>query len=122
MKAVPDWELISLLDGGPFLKFDVDVDAERSLELEQLNELRAKALKIADAAEPDMPKLRELVAECRWRWRRLVERSIGYQFTGGPVRRWDQRMVWSSDQFWERERSFQDVHACGPEDAAWFDA
>lgn len=61
-----------------------------------LEALRAKARTVSDPAA-----LAELAGEARIRWRRMVERSVGFQRPGAPERRWETRLLWVSDEMWD---------------------
>ncbi len=86
MKEIPDWELLTCFLRGPDLVF---ADCDRTWfreRWERLYRLRREARKVA--RDGSRPQFERLVTAIRFRWRVLVQRSIGLRHMGGKVTAW----------------------------------
>jgi hypothetical protein len=66
-------------------------------DLQKLADAHAAGAGIVTLAEG---QVRDLASSARFRWRRLVNRSVGYQYPGGPVRSWSEPRPWTSPAVW----------------------
>lgn len=77
MKTIPDWELLAFFAMGPDLVFDLESRKWSEAQDGELTTVRRAAR--AAAAEGDQARYFALLSETRLRWRRLVQRSIGFK-------------------------------------------
>ncbi len=77
MKAIPDWELLAFFLMGPDLVYAPESRDWAGEQESQLTTVRRAAR--AAAKDGDTTRYLELLAETRRRWRRVVQRSIGYK-------------------------------------------
>jgi hypothetical protein len=86
LKTIPDWELLAYFLRGPdlvFLKHDRTWHLER---WKRLYELRRAARQAAKDGDPK--RYARLLGATRFRWRVLVQRSVGIRLMGGQVVLW----------------------------------
>jgi hypothetical protein len=86
MKNIPDWELLTYFLRGPDLVFARADEFWFRERWERFYRLRRAARKAA--ADGSRVQFDRLVSALRFRWRVLVQRSIGLRLMGGEVIRW----------------------------------
>ena len=102
MRNIADEEILGHWLNQPVLMFEAAHQAWAATFEEGLNELRDAHRKGRDEFRVYGGKVRDLKTEARYRWRRLVDKSIGVHHAGKAPRLWERPFRWSDERAWRQ--------------------